>query len=711
MESNMKNLNFLKKKSNILNRNLNEETQDNDSNFNTSDYSEKINFGWVTKVKILPVGTIAFLTLLTAIGFYVNYTTNLDKNRQEVAHLADLRQLSERVEKNGILIKNADENSFNELNNSKDRIEKILQVLQNGGKINSQNTIIDPIDSIYNEKFIKVKNDWTTNKNFIESILKNKNALISLKKSSDEALNNNKKLIADINSLIKLTKRSSLENISKELYILNIKIDKNISNLFTGDNFSINTGYELVKDLREFDILSNGILKGNNELSIEKTNNEEILKLVNNIQKNFIPYNNTITLLIPQIENLNATKNIAKLISKNAHAISLTAEELNNSFILQVDNLNNQRSLSIFLFLISLSSFGLLALVFYEKSLQALRFAKILEKNQANESAVNLLISQMSPLDEGDFTKQVHVEDKFVLPIAEKIDNTREIFGNIVRKIKASVESVQYSANATDKHSQELLKVASEQYNKMESTIFELSRITSEMDEIAQTTWIARDESNQSKQASQNGGKLVQESINKMIEIRNKIQESSKKIKKSSESAQAITEVTGLIQGITKQIEVLALNAAIQAAASGESEREFTVVAQEVQRLALDSKEATNKILTLVKAVQEDIGIAVFSMEITTQEVVEGTKLNDSAGKALRSIEDLSQKVADRVIEASQKLEEKSTEMTSISLSMKELQVVTEHNTEIVKSTVEEVEALNQVSRELEGSIHGFKVN
>jgi twitching motility protein PilJ len=705
----MSKLNFFKNKAKMLEGMISKDTQD--SNINTEDFSDKINFGWITKIKVLPVGLVTVATLFAAIGFYINYSQNLDKNRQELSHIADLRQLSERVEKNAILIKNADQATFNELEVSKNRIEKLLKVLNSGGKIEEKNTEIDPMNDLYAEKFNNVQKKWANNKIFIDSLLSHSNELVKLKKMVNLALANN---IALDNSIVKLQEsvkgKPELEKVSNQLYVLNLHVNENLNDLFSGDTFSLETGYYLVKNLRLIDTFLDGIANGNETLGIAKTDNAEILAAVAEVNKVFMPYKIVTRPILVQVESINAVKDIAKLVAQTAKEISATAENINQSFVSQLSSLNGKKILSILLFMLSLAGFALLALVFYERSLQALRFAKALEKNQGNEKAVNDLIAQMMPFDEGDFTQRVHVEDKFVLPIAEKVDNTREIFGNIVRKIKATSAAIQYSAKETDARSQELLQVSSEQYAKLESSIDKLTRITSEMDEVAQVTWIAQDESNQSRDASQEGGKLVQSSIDKMVEIRNTIQESSKKIKKSSESAQAITEVTGLIQAITRQIEVLALNAAIQAASSGESGREFTVVAQEVQRLAFDSKEATNKILSLVKEVQEDIGGAVSSMERTTQEVVEGAKLNDSAGQALKRIEELSQKVANRVIDASQKLEEKSLEMTTVSLSMKEVQGVSERSSTIVKATVDEVESLKQVSKELENSVHGFKV-
>ena len=109
-----------------------------------------------------------------------------------------------------------------------------------------------------------------------------------------------------------------------------------------------------------------------------------------------------------------------------------------------------------------------------------------------------------------------------------------------------------------------------------------------------------------------------------MNAIRDQIQETSKRIKRLGESSQEIGEITELISDITEQTNVLALNAAIQAASAGEAGRGFSVVAEEVQRLAERSADATRQIAALVKTIQADTQDAVGAMERSTQGVVDG---------------------------------------------------------------------------------------
>ena len=146
--------------------------------------------------------------------------------------------------------------------------------------------------------------------------------------------------------------------------------------------------------------------------------------------------------------------------------------------------------------------------------------------------------------------------------------------------------------------------------------------------------------------AADKGRLAVENSISGMNDIREQIQETSKRIKRLGESSQEIGEIVELIADITEQTNVLALNAAIQAASAGEAGRGFSVVAEEVQRLAERSGEATKQIGAIVKTIQADTQDAVAAMEKSTQGVVEGAKLSDAAGQALTEIDTVTKSLA-----------------------------------------------------------------
>jgi hypothetical protein len=156
----------------------------------------------------------------------------------------------------------------------------------------------------------------------------------------------------------------------------------------------------------------------------------------------------------------------------------------------------------------------------------------------------------------------------------------------------------------------------------------------------------AREVAARSRQAADAGLAAMRDANAGMDAIRDQIQHTAKRIKRLGESSLEIGQATALIADITDQTQLLALNAAIQAASAGEAGRGFAVVAGEVQRLAVRSAQATRQIASLIEALQADTQQAAAAMDRATQDVVAGARLSDSAGAALAEIDGVSRQLA-----------------------------------------------------------------
>ncbi len=156
---------------------------------------------------------------------------------------------------------------------------------------------------------------------------------------------------------------------------------------------------------------------------------------------------------------------------------------------------------------------------------------------------------------------------------------------------------------------------------------------------------------------------------------------------------------------------MLALNAAIQAASAGDAGRGFTVVAEEVQRLAERSAEATKQIAAIVKTIQTDTQDAVSAMERSTQGVVEGAKLSDAAGQALTEIGQVSRNLSDLIENISTSTQDQARSATDVAKLMQGILSVTEQTTAGTERTAAAVDELSSLASELKGSVAGFKVD
>jgi twitching motility protein PilJ len=206
------------------------------------------------------------------------------------------------------------------------------------------------------------------------------------------------------------------------------------------------------------------------------------------------------------------------------------------------------------------------------------------------------------------------------------------------------------------------------------------------------------------------GGSTVRRTISGMDNIREQIQETSKRIKRLGESSQEIGNIVELIEDIADQTNILALNAAMQAAMAGESGRGFAVVADEVQRLAERSANATKQIDALVKTIQADTNEAVSSMESSTSEVVSGAKLAEDAGEALQRIEQVSQEIAGVTQTMAARLQQQSQEAGSIDETMSVVQGITSQTSEGTEQTTQSIETLAQMAEQLRQTVARFKL-
>jgi len=165
-----------------------------------------------------------------------------------------------------------------------------------------------------------------------------------------------------------------------------------------------------------------------------------------------------------------------------------------------------------------------------------------------------------------------------------------------------------------------------------------------------------------------------------------------------------------LISDITEQTNVLALNAAIQAASAGEAGRGFSVVAEEVQRLAERSADATRQIGALVKAIQTDTQDAVGAMERSTQGVVQGAKLSDNAGAALSEIDQVSRRLADLIAQISTSTLQEANLANELADNIQHIFAVTEQTGEGTRSTASQVRELSKMAEELRQSVARFRI-
>jgi twitching motility protein PilJ len=316
----------------------------------------------------------------------------------------------------------------------------------------------------------------------------------------------------------------------------------------------------------------------------------------------------------------------------------------------------------------------------------------------------------MGNLADGDLTVQASVTEDVTGAIADSINFTIEELRTLVRGINSATDQVTKATQETQSISNRLFEASQRQNREIQQASNAVLQMAQSISEVAQTASSSAKVAQQSLSAAEKGGHAVRNQIDGMNDIRKQIQDTSKRIKRLGESSLEIGEIVELISDITEQTNVLALNAAIQAASAGEAGRGFTVVAEEVQRLAERSAEATKQIDAIVKTIQADTQDAVAAMEKSTMGVVEGAKLSDAAGQALAEIQQVSRDLAELIARISTQTQMQSTSVSEVTRGMQGILRITEETTESTKQTNVSIGQLTRLAAELRSSVAGFKV-
>ena len=330
--------------------------------------------------------------------------------------------------------------------------------------------------------------------------------------------------------------------------------------------------------------------------------------------------------------------------------------------------------------------------------------------NDANQAAILRLMNELQTVAEGDLTQQATVTEDITGAIADSVNYTVEELRTLVASVQTTASRVAQTTSDVDQTSTELLAASNEQMNEIQATGKSVLEMATRINQVSTQAQESAAVARQSLMAAESGLQAVQNAIGGMNSIRDQIQETSKRIKRLGESSQEIGEITELISDITEQTNVLALNAAIQAASAGEAGRGFSVVAEEVQRLAERSADATRQISVLVRTIQTDTQDAVAAMERSTQGVVEGAKLSDNAGTRLTEIDQVSRRLSELIQQISDSASREANLANAVADSIQNIFAVTEQTSDGTRTTAGQVRELSRMAEELRQSVARFKI-
>ena len=331
--------------------------------------------------------------------------------------------------------------------------------------------------------------------------------------------------------------------------------------------------------------------------------------------------------------------------------------------------------------------------------------------NDQNQAAILRLMNELQEVADGNLTVQATVTEDITGAIADSVNYTVEELRGLVGRINDTAAQVNTASTEARDIATQLMSSSELQARDIKETGANVLQMTAKIGDVSRAAGESARVARVSLEAAERGQRAVYNQIAGMNEIREQIQETAKRIKRLGESSQEIGEIVELISDITEQTNVLALNAAIQAASAGEAGRGFSVVAEEVQRLADRSAEAAKQIAALVKTIQTDTQDAVAAMEKSTQGVVEGTKLSDAAGTALADIGRVSRQLAELIERIAGSTEEQANSADGVAHAIERILGVNEQTAEGTRRAAESIGQLAGLARELKESVARFRVS
>lgn len=318
-----------------------------------------------------------------------------------------------------------------------------------------------------------------------------------------------------------------------------------------------------------------------------------------------------------------------------------------------------------------------------------------IERKKLNNSIIELLKS-VAQLSQKDLTVKIPVSDDVTGTLSDSINLLTQETAGTLRKVVDTAVRVNMTSTEVKNQAEMVIEFAELERMQTGMMLEELETAVVSMSNVSVITETTNQSSEEAMKATDNALASVTEVVQSITKIREIIRETEKRIKRLGERSQEITGVVSIINEIAERTHVLALNAGMQAAQAGDAGRGFMVVANEVQRLAENSREATGQISALVKNIQVDTNDTINVMNEVITNVVDGTKLAEDAGNKMKETRSTTQELVEFV----HQIAEKVGEQVELSKTLKERAISIQDSTDKTHIQLQEQKTLSDVLQE-----------
>lgn len=676
-------------------------------------------------VKERASGTNTWLIILlllalavAAVDFFLLNKKN-GEDRQAVALTTQIQVLSQSIAKYAAESAGGNIEAFKELEATRNSIDKYIQALNRGASaagLTGREYIGMPgyaSEAIVEKQLGELGRAWASLNTNATKILGNKELVLSSAATATDFSGQipilNSRMDEVVNILTNRGGSTQQVLISTRQMLLADRMIRRVQEILLGGQGAQSAADGFSRDARLYGAVLNGLINGSPDFNIKALDNPNGREILTDIYAKWTGMAEPVQKILDSASGLQEVKEAADNIFPDSQTVLLRA----NDVATKVGELATKRLFPNVWWGLAAAAVaaGLLLLLLVAQARdQRRRYSVTAELNQRNQEAILRLLDEMGSLAEGDLTVKATVTEDITGAIADSVNFAVEALRSLVTTINETAVQVSAAAQETQATAMHLAEAAEHQAQQITSASAAINEIAVSIDEVSKNSAESADVAQRSVQIASKGAAIVRQTIQGMDSIRDQIQETSKRIKRLGESSQEIGSIVELINDIAEQTNILALNAAIQAASAGEAGRGFAVVADEVQRLAERASNATKRIETLVQTIQSDTNEAVSSMEQTTAEVVAGARLAEDAGLALGEIEKVSNDLADLIQNISEAARQQSAAATNISATMNVIQEITTQTSLGASQTAESIGNLAQLAADLRRSVADFKL-